>query len=61
VIHWAKLSPAAGSAPEFAEIDTFWSKAWVMPVAFDSVVFHLGTCQRKLWVFDEEALAEKMG
>jgi len=62
VIHWAKLGAASSdSRDERSDIDSLGVGVWALPVPLDSVIFHLGTCQRKLWVYDENALAEKMG
>ncbi len=59
VIHWSKLAQSALETE--SEPGAFLRRAWVGGDQVASACFHLGTCQRQLWIFDEETLATGMG
>ncbi len=59
LIHWAK----AGKEAELSSVPpgAFLRRALFGVNGLESSLFHIATCQRELWIFDEEALAEVMG
>ena len=59
VIHWAKL--ARDESVSSIEPGAFLRRSWVGPWDLASRMLQVGTCQRKLWIFDEETLSECMG
>jgi|GEM_PF-325992 len=59
LIHWAKAGKGTESSSE--QPGAFLQRAWFGLGGLESRLLHIATCQRELWIFDEEALAETLG